>query len=70
MNPASESGESMTFCACSVDSKVQKRASNVMRLSQENENLKAELKAMSDRLEAAERRREELARKEQGASAT
>jgi hypothetical protein len=36
-----------------------------MKLSQENEKLKAELKAMSDRLEAAERRREELARKEQ-----
>ncbi|KAF9457174.1 hypothetical protein BDZ94DRAFT_261882 [Collybia nuda] len=48
-----------------VNSKVQKRASNVMKLSQENEKLKAELKAMSDRLEAAERRREELAKKEQ-----
>jgi len=43
--------------------KVQKRASNVLKLAQENEKLKAELKAMSDRLEAAERRREELARK-------
>ncbi|RDB21143.1 hypothetical protein Hypma_011543 [Hypsizygus marmoreus] len=45
--------------------KVQKRASNVLKLSQENEKLKAELKAMTDRLEAAERRREELARKQQ-----
>jgi hypothetical protein len=35
----------------------------VLKLAQENEKLKAELKAMSDRLEAAERRREELARK-------
>ncbi|KAF4614735.1 hypothetical protein D9613_003003 [Agrocybe pediades] len=45
--------------------KVQKRASNVMKLAQENEKLKAELKAMTDRLEAAERRREQLTRKEQ-----
>ncbi|KAJ7156028.1 hypothetical protein C8R43DRAFT_998918 [Mycena crocata] len=45
--------------------KVKKRASNVLKLSQENEKLKAELKAMSDRLEAAERRREQLARKQQ-----
>ncbi|KAJ7940691.1 hypothetical protein B0H13DRAFT_25928 [Mycena leptocephala] len=42
-----------------------KRASNVLKLSQENEKLKAELKAMTDRLEAAERRREQLARKQQ-----
>ncbi|KAF8797967.1 hypothetical protein BYT27DRAFT_7265104 [Phlegmacium glaucopus] len=45
--------------------KIQKRASNVMKLAQENEKLKAELKAMTDRLEAAERRREKLAKKEQ-----
>ncbi|KAJ7097978.1 hypothetical protein B0H15DRAFT_823669 [Mycena belliarum] len=45
--------------------KVQKRASNVLKLSQENEKLKAELKAMTDRLEAAEKRREQLARKQQ-----
>jgi len=45
--------------------KVQKRASNVMKLAQENEKLKAELKAMTDRLEDAERRREQLSRKEQ-----
>jgi hypothetical protein len=36
-----------------------------MKLAQENEKLKAELKAMSDRLEAAERKRLELARKGQ-----
>ncbi|KIM87011.1 hypothetical protein PILCRDRAFT_294915 [Piloderma croceum F 1598] len=46
--------------------KVQKRASNVLKLAQENEKLKMELKAMSDRLEAAERRREELAKKVNG----
>ncbi|KAJ7172532.1 hypothetical protein C8R46DRAFT_1216345 [Mycena filopes] len=45
--------------------KVNKRASNVLKLSQENEKLKAELKAMTDRLEAAEKRREMLARKQQ-----
>ncbi|KAF7294984.1 hypothetical protein MIND_01036500 [Mycena indigotica] len=45
--------------------KVQKRASSVLKLTQENEKLKAELKAMTDRLEAAERRRLALARKEQ-----
>ncbi|KDQ60765.1 hypothetical protein JAAARDRAFT_55503 [Jaapia argillacea MUCL 33604] len=43
--------------------RVQKRASNVMKLSQENEKLNAELKAMADRLEAAERKREELERR-------
>ncbi|KAG2352134.1 hypothetical protein BDR07DRAFT_1479033 [Suillus spraguei] len=41
--------------------KVQKRASNVMKLTQENERLKEELKAMTARLEAAERKRQELA---------
>ncbi|KAJ6596836.1 hypothetical protein DFH09DRAFT_1132858 [Mycena vulgaris] len=45
--------------------KVKKRASNVLKLSQENEKLKEELKAMSDRLEAAERRREQLAKRQQ-----
>jgi len=43
--------------------KVHKRASNVLKLAQENEKLKEELKMMSDRLEAAERKREELLRK-------
>ncbi|KAF8894522.1 hypothetical protein BD779DRAFT_1501587 [Infundibulicybe gibba] len=47
------------------EEKVQKRASNIMKLSQENEKLNAELKAMTDRLEAAERRREELLQKSQ-----
>ncbi|KAI0831347.1 hypothetical protein BC628DRAFT_1415864 [Trametes gibbosa] len=42
--------------------KVQKRASNVMRLTEQNEKLKAELRAMTERLEAAERRQQELAR--------
>jgi hypothetical protein len=39
-----------------------------MKLAQENEKLKAELKAMSDRLEAAERKRLELeqTRKQRG----
>lgn len=41
-----------------------------MKLAEENEKLKAELKAMTDRLEAAERataqrRREQMQRKEQ-----
>ncbi|PPQ78081.1 hypothetical protein CVT25_015615 [Psilocybe cyanescens] len=40
--------------------KVQKRQSNVLKLVEENEKLKAELKAMTDRLEAAERRKKEL----------
>jgi len=48
--------------------KIHKRASNVMKLAQENEKLKAELKAMTDRLEAAERaatrRREQLHREQ------
>ncbi|KAL0946959.1 hypothetical protein HGRIS_013115 [Hohenbuehelia grisea] len=43
--------------------KFKKRASNVMKLTQENEKLQAELKAMSERLEAAERRREALEKK-------
>ncbi|KAI0670340.1 hypothetical protein C8Q78DRAFT_1069965 [Trametes maxima] len=41
--------------------KVQKRASNVMKLAEQNERLKAELRAMTERLEAAERRQRELA---------
>lgn len=35
----------------------------MLKLAQENEKLKAELKAMSERLEAAERKREELVKK-------
>ena len=40
--------------------KVQKRASNVLKLSQENESLKEQLRAMTERLEAAERKQREL----------
>jgi outer membrane murein-binding lipoprotein Lpp len=47
--------------------KVQKRASNVLKLSQEHEKLKEELRAMTERLEAAERRQKEyMARKRTG----
>ncbi|KAG6333964.1 hypothetical protein ID866_5132 [Astraeus odoratus] len=45
--------------------KVQKRASNVLKLTQENEKLKEELRAMTARLEAAERKRQELDDKRQ-----
>lgn len=41
--------------------KIQKRASNVMKLALENEKLKAELKAMTDRLEAAKKAAERRA---------
>jgi len=51
--------------------KVKKRHSHVMKLTQENEKLKAELQAMTDRLEAAERKREVLQRgQQQGESET
>ncbi|KAI0046692.1 hypothetical protein FA95DRAFT_1606667 [Auriscalpium vulgare] len=43
--------------------KVQKRASNVLKLSEENDKLKAELRAMTERIEAAERRRADLERR-------
>ena len=46
---------------------MHKRASNVMKLSQENESLKEQLRAMTERLEAAERKQREL---EQRANAT
>lgn len=42
------------------EEKVQKRASNVLKLAEKNEKLKAELKAMTDRIEAAERRKIQL----------
>jgi len=45
--------------------RVQKRASNVLKLTQENEKLKEELKAMTARLEAAERRRQEIASRQE-----
>ncbi|KIK93709.1 hypothetical protein PAXRUDRAFT_828695 [Paxillus rubicundulus Ve08.2h10] len=45
--------------------RVQKRASNVLKLTQENEKLKEELRAMTARLEAAERKRQEVANRQQ-----
>ncbi|PFH54411.1 hypothetical protein AMATHDRAFT_44914 [Amanita thiersii Skay4041] len=54
--------EPMILCR---EEKYKKRASNLLKLTEEHEKLKAELKAVSDRLEAAERRRDELAKKEQ-----
>ena len=53
---------------CRLD-KVQKRASNVLKLAQENEKLKEELRAMNERIEAAERRQKEL-RQQRGSDAT
>ncbi|EKM55608.1 uncharacterized protein PHACADRAFT_256341 [Phanerochaete carnosa HHB-10118-sp] len=44
--------------------KVNKRASNVLKLSQENEKLKEELAAMNARIEAAERKQRELRQRE------
>ena len=40
-----------------LDPVLSKRASTVLKLSEENHRLQAELRAMSERLEAAERRR-------------
>ena len=40
--------------------RVQKRQSNVMKLTEQNEKLKEELRAMTERLEAAERKQQEL----------
>ncbi|KAI0064662.1 hypothetical protein BV25DRAFT_1914349 [Artomyces pyxidatus] len=48
-----------SFTSSSFD-KMQKRASNVMKLSEENDKLKEELRAMTERIEAAERRRADL----------
>ncbi|EJD53015.1 hypothetical protein AURDEDRAFT_110819 [Auricularia subglabra TFB-10046 SS5] len=42
-----------------IDPVVKKRASNVLKLAEENSRLTAELKALSDRLEAAERKKRE-----------
>ncbi|KAF9453197.1 hypothetical protein P691DRAFT_801537 [Macrolepiota fuliginosa MF-IS2] len=47
------------------DEKIEKRKSNLLKLNEENEKLQRELKAMSDRLEAAERKRAQLQAKEQ-----
>lgn len=40
--------------------RVQKRQSNVMKLAEQNEKLKEELRAMTERLEAAERKQRDL----------
>ena len=40
---------------CSATANVDKRASRVMRLAQENEKLDAELRALSERIAKAER---------------
>ncbi|KAH8107118.1 hypothetical protein BXZ70DRAFT_916485 [Cristinia sonorae] len=50
----------MANSASEPEHKVHKRASNVMKLSQENESLKEQLRAMTERLEAAERKQREL----------
>jgi len=47
------------------EERVKKRTSNILKLTEENEKLKAELKVVTDRLEAAERRRKELREREQ-----
>jgi predicted nuclease with TOPRIM domain len=47
------------------EEKVHKRASNVLKLTQENEKLQARLKEMAEQLEGMERLRAQLAAKEQ-----
>ncbi|RDX56733.1 hypothetical protein OH76DRAFT_1336679, partial [Lentinus brumalis] len=49
--------------------RVQKRQSNVMKLAEQNEKLKEELRAMTERLEAAERKQRELESRGQRRSA-
>ncbi|KAI0721053.1 hypothetical protein C8T65DRAFT_632075 [Cerioporus squamosus] len=49
--------------------RVQKRQSNVMKLAEQNEKLKEELRAMTERLEAAERKQRELESRKQRRSA-
>ena len=49
---------------CDRTDKVQKRASNVLKLAQENAKLQEELRAMNARLEAAEKKQAELRRLE------
>lgn len=51
------------LCCCRTE-RVSKRASNVLKLAQENEKLKEELRAMNARLEAAERKQQELRQRE------
>ncbi|KIP09609.1 hypothetical protein PHLGIDRAFT_126195 [Phlebiopsis gigantea 11061_1 CR5-6] len=47
--------------------RVNKRASNVLKLAQENEKLQEELRAMNARLEAAERKQQELRQQREAA---
>lgn len=49
-------------------SKVGKRASNILQLSQEHDELAAKLREMTERLEAAEKRRQALEARQNGAS--
>ncbi|RPD66177.1 hypothetical protein L226DRAFT_530297 [Lentinus tigrinus ALCF2SS1-7] len=49
--------------------RVQKRQSNVMKLTEQNEKLKEELRAMTERLEAAERKQRDLESRQQRRSA-
>ncbi|TBU65784.1 hypothetical protein BD310DRAFT_943316 [Dichomitus squalens] len=51
------------------DAHEYKRASNVMKLAEQNEKLKAELRAMTERLEAAERRQKDLEARRSGEGA-
>ncbi|KAH7103845.1 hypothetical protein BKA62DRAFT_768237 [Auriculariales sp. MPI-PUGE-AT-0066] len=52
-----------------IDPTVKKRASNVLKLAEENSRLAAELKALSDRLDAAERKKREQEEEEAAAAA-
>jgi hypothetical protein len=40
--------------------KLEKRKSNLLKLNEENEKLRRELKAMNERLEAAEQKRAQM----------
>ena len=51
----------LAICVCNCRTeRVHKRQSNVMKLAEQNEKLKEELRAMTERLEAAERRQKDL----------
>ncbi|KAF8741011.1 hypothetical protein AX14_006214 [Amanita brunnescens Koide BX004] len=63
--PKANFDEFSSMFGSTVEDRVKKRASNILKLTEENQKLAAELKAISDRLEAAERRRRELAQREQ-----
>ncbi|PPR06653.1 hypothetical protein CVT26_001195 [Gymnopilus dilepis] len=57
-----EFSEFMEPIAAEATAKLHKRASTVLKLAEENEKLKAELKAMAERVEKAEQRRQRLLR--------